>query len=194
MRGSMTMFANCLIFPNAVNDDQVDATTLALNQLRGTLFPDAKGSVVENINSQPLPGRYYHIAWIPARQEDSYTALVFDLSDNTVVSFGKYLAEPIENQITSMYQLSRMYNGAVVRAIDDLDEALLWALEVKGVYVQRLPKDVIEDIYNLSTHYSNSERFGPDRPRPHGAAGHSSGWIPILKEDEEEFLRISRSY
>jgi predicted phage terminase large subunit-like protein len=128
-----------LIFPNAVNDDQVDATTLALNQLRGPLFPDAKGSVIENINSQPLPDRYYHIAWIPARREDSYTALVFDLSDNTVVSFGKYLAEPMENQITSMYQLSRMYNGAVVRAIDDLDEALLNALEMKGVYVQRVP-------------------------------------------------------
>jgi hypothetical protein len=63
---------------------------------------------------------------------------VLDLADNTVVSFGKYDAEPIENQITSMYQLSQMYNGAVVRAIDDLDEAMLFALEVKGVYVQRV--------------------------------------------------------
>jgi predicted phage terminase large subunit-like protein len=128
-----------LNFPNAVNDDMVDATTLALNQLRGGLFPDAKSAAVENINSQPLPGRYYYISWIPARQEEQYTALVFDLSDNTVVSFGKYDAEPIENQITSIYQLSRMYNGAVVRAIDDLDEALLFALEVKGAYVQRVP-------------------------------------------------------
>jgi predicted phage terminase large subunit-like protein len=29
-------------FPNAPNDDQVDATTLALNQLRGSLFPKIK--------------------------------------------------------------------------------------------------------------------------------------------------------
>jgi predicted phage terminase large subunit-like protein len=29
-------------FPNAPNDDQVDATTLALNQLRGSLFPNMK--------------------------------------------------------------------------------------------------------------------------------------------------------
>ena len=128
-----------LNFPNAVNDDMVDATTLALNQLRGGLFPNAKNAAVEHINSQPLPGRYYYVSWIPARQEEQYTALVFDLSDNTVVSFGKYDAEPIENQITSMYQLSRMYNGAVVRAVDDLDEALLFALEVKGAYVQRVP-------------------------------------------------------
>lgn len=54
--------------------------------------------------------------------------------------------------------------------------------------VQRLPKTVVEDIYNLSQHYSNRERFGPDRPRPHGTAGHSSGWIPLLKNDETEFV------
>lgn len=126
-----------LTFPNAANDDQTDATTLALNQLRGTLFPDVKASMADGINSQPLPDRTYFIGWVPARQEDRYTALVFDLSNNTVVSFGKFAAEPIENQLTSMYQLSRMYNGAVVRAFNGIDEALLFGLEVKGVYVQR---------------------------------------------------------
>jgi len=55
--------------------------------------------------------------------------------------------------------------------------------------VQHLPKNVVEDIYNLSQHYSNSERFGPDRPRPHGMAGYSSGWILLLKEDETEFVK-----
>jgi hypothetical protein len=34
-----------LNFPNATHDDQVDATTLALNQLRGTLFPESKECV-----------------------------------------------------------------------------------------------------------------------------------------------------
>jgi predicted phage terminase large subunit-like protein len=126
-----------LTFPNAANDDQTDATTLALNQLRGTLFPDVKASMADHINSQPLPDRTYFIGWVPARQEDRYTALVFDLSNNTVVSFGKFAAEPIENQLTSMYRLSRMYNGAVVRAFAGIDEAMLFALEVKGVYVQR---------------------------------------------------------
>ena len=127
-----------LNFPNAVNDDQVDATTLALNQLRGGLFPEAKESMDHNISSKPMPEHTYFIGWVPARQEDAYAALVLDLNTNVVVSFGKYMAEPIENQLASMFQLSRMYNGAVVRAFDGVDEALLFALEVKGVYVQRI--------------------------------------------------------
>ncbi|MGA9079826.1 MAG: phage terminase large subunit [Halobacteriota archaeon] len=156
-----------LNFPNASNDDQVDATTLALNQLRGTLFPDVAAAAVENISSQPLPEHNYFIGWIPARRQDTYTALVLDLGDNTVVSFGKYDAEPIENQITSMYQLSRMYNGAVVRAIDDLDEAMLFALEVKGVYVQRVAmnrKKWAAAVENLAMLMRNDNVIFPHEP------------------------------
>jgi predicted phage terminase large subunit-like protein len=156
-----------LTFPNAANDDQTDATTLALNQLRGALFPDVAAAAVENISSQPLPEHYYFIGWIPARQQDTYTALVLDLADNTVVSFGKYDAEPIENQITSMYQLSRMYNGAVVRAIDDLDEAMLFALEMKGVYVQRVAmnrKKWAAAVENLAMLMRNDSVIFPHEP------------------------------
>ena len=156
-----------LTFPNAANDDQTDATTLALNQLRGTLFPDVKASMADDINSQPLPDRTYFIGWVPARQEDRYTALVFDLSNNTVVSFGKFAAEPIENQLTSMYQLSRMYNGAVVRAFDGIDEAMLFALEVKGVYVQRcrFTKTQLGAAYeNLAMLMSNKHITFPHEP------------------------------
>jgi predicted phage terminase large subunit-like protein len=156
-----------LTFPNAANDDQTDATTLALNQLRGTLFPDVKASMADDINSQPLPDRTYFIGWAPARQEDRYTALVFDLSNNTVVSFGKFAAEPIENQLTSMYQLSRMYNGAVVRAFDGIDEALLFGLEVKGVYVQRcrFTKTQLGAVYeNLAMLMNNKHITFPHEP------------------------------
>ena len=37
-----------LNFPNAAHDDQVDATTLALNQLYGPLFPESKECVVSS--------------------------------------------------------------------------------------------------------------------------------------------------
>jgi len=125
-------------FPSGEHDDQVDATTLALNQLQGTLFPQAKECVVENMNSQPLPGRYYFIGWIPARPPDEYTVLVFDLKTYKVVHFGRYPAEPIENQIAGVRGLSRTYNGAVVRAFDDLDGAMLNELEMQLVLVERV--------------------------------------------------------
>ncbi len=125
-------------FPSGEHDDQVDATTLALNQLQGTLFPQAKECVVENINSQPLPGRYYFIGWIPARPPDEYSVLVFDRKAYKVVYFGRYPAEPIENQISGVRRLARAYNGAVVRAFDDLDGAMLNALEMQGVFVERV--------------------------------------------------------
>jgi phage terminase large subunit-like protein len=45
-----------LSFQNAANDHQVDATTLALNQLHGSLFGESKQCAASDIVAQPLPG------------------------------------------------------------------------------------------------------------------------------------------
>ncbi len=125
-----------LNFPNAEHDDQVDATTLALNQLRGTLFPESKECVVPADQAKLSPERYYRIGWIPARADDNSTLLVYDLDENTVVRFERTPAET--NQITRVFETSVAFNNAVVRAIDGSDEAMLYALELKGVYVDRV--------------------------------------------------------
>jgi hypothetical protein len=72
-----------LSFPNAAHDDQVDTTTLALNQLHGRLFHKPKERVVETSNSQPLHSEPltrhdYYVGWVPGRSLDTYTVLVFD--------------------------------------------------------------------------------------------------------------------
>jgi predicted phage terminase large subunit-like protein len=65
-----------IAFPSAEHDDQVDATTQALNLMRGTLFPESKQCVIPAVEARPLPDRYYRIAWIPARQNNKSTLLV----------------------------------------------------------------------------------------------------------------------
>ena len=127
-----------IAFPNAEHDDQVDATTQALNQLRGTLYPEAKQCVVTSVEARPLPNQYYRIAWIPARQDDKSTLLVYDTTMNAVVHFERIPAEPIEGQITRVFQTSVKFDNASVRAVDGFDEAMLKALEHKGVYVVRV--------------------------------------------------------
>ena len=127
-----------IAFPNAEHDDQVDATTQALNQLRGTLFPESKQCVVPSVEVRPLPDRYYRIGWIPARQDDKSTLLVYDTTMNAVVHFERIPAEPIEGQITRVFQTSVKFDNASVRAVDGFDEAMLKALEHKGVYVVRV--------------------------------------------------------
>ena len=91
-----------------------------------------------DIVTQPLPDRYYFVGWIPVRQADDCTVLVFDLMDHDVVYFERCPAEPVENQIGRLRDISRTYNGAVVWAFDGPDEALLHALELERVYVQRV--------------------------------------------------------
>jgi hypothetical protein len=125
-------------FPNAEHDDQVDATTQALNQLRGTLFPQSKQCVVTSVEARPLPGRYYTIGWIPARLEDRSTILVYDVTTNAVVHFERIAAEPIEGQIEQVFQTSAKFDNASVRAVGGIDEALLKAVEYKGVYMRRV--------------------------------------------------------
>jgi predicted phage terminase large subunit-like protein len=125
-------------FPNAEHDDQVDATTQALNQMRRTLFPESKQCVVPAVEARPLPDRYYRIAWIPARQDNESTLLVYDATTNAVVHFERIPAEPSEGQITQVFQASVKFNNASVRAVDDYDDALLRALEHKGVYLRRV--------------------------------------------------------
>jgi predicted phage terminase large subunit-like protein len=129
-----------LNFPNAEHDDQVDATTLALNQLRGTLFDDFKAAAVpaQTINTSPLPEHYYCIGYIPARGEDDFTVLVFDITSHDVLLFERRTSEPIENQILTLFETARRYNNAVVRAFDISDNAILNSLEMKGVYLERI--------------------------------------------------------
>jgi predicted phage terminase large subunit-like protein len=124
-----------LNFPNGKHDDQVDATTLALNQLRGRLFPESKECVVPADSAKPSLERYYYIAWVPARADDNSTLLVYDVEDNKVVHFERTSAE---NQITRVFEKSVAFNNAMVRAIDGYDEAMLNDLEVRGVFVDRV--------------------------------------------------------
>ena len=122
-------------FPSAAHDDQVDATTLALNQLYGPLFPGSKECVVSAEASRPLPDRDYFIGWVPGRPGGTSTLLVYDLDDNAVVHFERTSAE---DQITRVFETSVKFNYALVRAIDGSDEAMLYALELKGVEVERV--------------------------------------------------------
>jgi predicted phage terminase large subunit-like protein len=130
--------AELLNFPHAANDDQVDATTLALNQLRGSLFPRVTAEAYAACDIPAVSGHIYTIGWVPARFDDEFTVAVFDNSTNEVVKFERITAEPVEGQVSQIFVLSRTYNGAVVRVIDDLDEALVYAVELKGTYVQRI--------------------------------------------------------
>jgi hypothetical protein len=141
-----------LNFPNAAHDDQVDATTLALNQLHGPLFRKSNERMVETSDSQPehselVPGHYYFTGWIPALSPDSYTVLVFDITVYGVVYFGRFPAVPLENQLRGVQQISRYYNRAVVRAFDDRNRALVSDLEMREVWVERVSRSKLEDSY-----------------------------------------------
>ncbi len=127
-----------LNFPNAPHDDQVDATTQALNQLHGTLFPAANECVVPAVEARPLLDRYFSIGWVPARLDDLSTLVVYDRTDKTVVRFERFPAEPVDEQISHVFRTSVTFNNAAVRAFDGFDEALLSAVESKGVYVERV--------------------------------------------------------
>jgi predicted phage terminase large subunit-like protein len=125
-------------FPNAAHDDQVDATTLALNQLRGALFPNMR-TAAKPIKEKPVQSEHeYFIGWIPARLNDEYTVLVYDLEDNEVVKFFRTPAQPIEQQVRTIYQTSVMYNSAACRVIEGYDDALTYSAELKGTYVQKI--------------------------------------------------------
>ena len=141
-----------LNFPNTANDDQVDATTLALNQLQGPLFPKPKERVVKTSDSRPpysppLQGHNYFIGWVPGLSLDTYTVLVFDRTDHKVVHFARFPVESLEQQITGLSQLSRHYNRAVVRAFDRVSKALISALEMRRVYVERVRYSKLADSY-----------------------------------------------
>jgi predicted phage terminase large subunit-like protein len=141
-----------LNFPNAANDDQVDATTLALNQLHGTLFPKSTARVPETSNTQslsssPLARHHYFIGWVPGRSLDTYTVLVFDLADYKVVHFGRFRVESIKHQLNEVSQLSRYYNGAVVRIFDHVSGALVTELGMRRVLVERVKYSKLEASY-----------------------------------------------
>jgi hypothetical protein len=141
-----------LTFPNAANDDQVDATTLALNQLCGTLFPESKECIIPAVAARPQHDHYYVIGWIPARLNERSTIVVYDLTDNVVVHFERTPAEPVTNQISHVYTISRQFDNAEVRALSSHDEALLNTLEQRGVYVERVaftPQELAAAYENL---------------------------------------------
>ncbi len=126
-----------LNFPHAANDDQVDATTLALNQLRRSLFPRVTAEAHAARDIPAIHGHMYTIGWIPARFDDEFTVAVFDDKTYEVVKFARIAAEPVEGQVSQIVVLSRTYNGAEVRVIDGFDEALVHEVEVKGTCVRR---------------------------------------------------------
>jgi len=125
----------------------VDATTLALNQLHGSLFRTSKERVVKTVNSQPLRGHDYFIGWVLG--QDTHTVLVFDRTEYKVVHFGRYLTDHMEDQIKGLAQLSRYYKGALVRAFDR-NQALVSMLEMQGVWVERVKftRSKLEDSYD----------------------------------------------
>ena len=142
-----------LNFPNAANDDQVDATTLALNQLHGTLFPKSKARVTETrdtqaLSSPPRQGHNYFIGWVPGRSLGTYTVLVFDLEDHKVAHFGRFPVGSLENQIKGVSQLSRHYNGAVVRIFDHVSGALVTELGMRRVWVERVKYSKLQAFYD----------------------------------------------
>ena len=125
-------------FPNAPNDDQVDATTLALNQLRGSLFPNIK-AFAKPIEAKAVKrGHAYVVGWIPARSDDEFTVVVYDQKDNEVVSFSRLPARPVQEQAKTIYETSVYFNGAVVRVIEGFDEALTDQAEFKGTYIEKV--------------------------------------------------------
>jgi hypothetical protein len=73
------------------------------------------------------------LAYVDQQKQASY----HNFSSGPLGCFGGP-AEPIENQIGQLREISRTYNRAVVRAFDGPDEALLHALELEYVYVQRV--------------------------------------------------------
>jgi len=137
-----------LNFPNVAHDDQVDATTLALNQLHGSLFRTSKEHVVETVNSKPLRGHDYFIGWVPGLPLDTHIVLVFDRTEYKVVHFGRYPTDYMRYQIEGLAQLSRYYNHALVRAFDR-NQSLVSALEMQGVWAERvkLTRSKLEDSY-----------------------------------------------
>jgi predicted phage terminase large subunit-like protein len=125
-------------FPNAPNDDQVDATTLALNQLRGCLFPNAK-AVSNPVEAKAVnPAHEYVIGWVPARGDDEFTFVVYDQNDDEVVRFCRLAAWPIRDQVTAICNNSVFFNYADVRVAEGFDESLIDAAERKDVYVQKV--------------------------------------------------------
>ena len=72
-----------------------------------------------------MPGHHYFIGWVPGRSLDTYTVLVFDRTDHKVAHFGRFPVESLEQQIKGVAQLSRHYNGAVVRTFDRESGALI---------------------------------------------------------------------
>jgi len=123
-----------LTFPSGAHDDQVDATTLALNQLRGALFPESKACIVENGDTRRRDGHDYVIGWIPGRFDENSTLVLYDLKKNAVVIFER---TPPEKKIARVFELSFLYR-AEVRAFDGYDEAILRAAERKEVYAERI--------------------------------------------------------
>ena len=127
-----------LAFPNAAHDDQVDATTLALNQLRGSLFSNIK-AVAKPVKQKPVnSGHDYVIGWIPARSDRDYTVVVYDRDDAEVAVFFRGSSFSIAEQVKSVWQTSRWFNGAVVRVFAAFDEAITYRAELQGTYVKKV--------------------------------------------------------
>ncbi|MFZ0011583.1 MAG: phage terminase large subunit [Halobacteriota archaeon] len=126
-----------LNFPDAGYDDQVDATTLALNHLRAKLFPSAQEHVAR-VHTQPIAGRFYNLAWVPAYLDQQGAVLALDMESYEVVFAETFPPSVVPHQLTTVAAISRTYNDAVVFAVGGSDEGMLQALEYRGTWVQRV--------------------------------------------------------
>jgi len=126
-----------LNFPDAAYDDQVDATTLALNHLRGKLFPSAQQHVAR-VRTQPIAGRYYNLAWVPAHLDQHGAVLALDMKTYDVVFLETLLPSAVRHQLATVAAISRSYNDAVVFAVRGYDEGMLRALDDGGTWVERV--------------------------------------------------------
>jgi predicted phage terminase large subunit-like protein len=154
-------------FPNGANDDQVDATSQALNQIKGTLFAKTKRCLVDSPDAIIKHDEYYILSWIPARLTDYSIVLVYKQSTNAVVHFERINAEPLVDQIQRVYELCNLYEQAPIRVIGGYDEALLATLENKGVYVDRVQltkKEWASAYENLALLINNGLISYPDYP------------------------------
>jgi hypothetical protein len=86
----------------------------------------------------PIRGHEYVMGWVPARLNDDYTVIVYDLKDNEVVRFFRPPAQPIDLQLRTIYDFSVAFNGAICRVIEGYDDALTYGAELKGVYIEKI--------------------------------------------------------
>jgi hypothetical protein len=90
------------------------------------------------VQKEPVAGRYYDFAWVPAQLDQHGVILVLDTKMYDVVFLHALDASAGLKQISDVAEISQIYNNAVVYAVRGHDEAMLKALEYRGTWVQKV--------------------------------------------------------